>query len=214
LNTELSSVFQVAMKSEKNPPADAAGGGLRADARRNRDRLLTAADAVFSERGADASLNDVAKRAEVGIGTLYRHFPTREALLGATCDERLLTLAKKSRERSGSLPALEAMKLYLEELVHCAGMYRGLAAALGVVLKSGTEGCHATTAEGQRLLEAAQRSGEVRGDIRLDDVVCMAMAISLSTEQDASGARRIPRLTDMFIDGLRPARDESPARRR
>ncbi|MCY1022475.1 TetR/AcrR family transcriptional regulator [Pyxidicoccus sp. MSG2] len=187
---------------------------MRADARRNRDRLLAAADAVFSERGADASLNDLAKRAEVGIGTLYRHFPTREALLGATCDERFLTLAKHSRERSASLSALEALRVFLEELVHYAGIYQGLAASLGIVLRSGTEGCHATTAEGQRLLEAAQRADEVRGDIRLDDVVCMAMAISLSAAQDSSGTKRIPRLTEMFIDGLRPPRDARGTRHR
>ncbi|TSC28395.1 TetR/AcrR family transcriptional regulator [Corallococcus sp. Z5C101001] len=195
------------MKLPKTSTDDATGGAMRADARRNRDRLLVAADAVFSERGADASLNDVAKEAGVGIGTLYRHFPTREALLGATCDERFLKLAQESRERSASVSALEALRLFLEELVHYAGIYQGLAASLGIVLRSGTVGCHATTEEGQRLLEAAQRAGEVRGDISLDDVVCMAMAISLSAAQDASGPKRIPRLTGMFIDGLRPARE-------
>ncbi|WP_233595756.1 MULTISPECIES: TetR/AcrR family transcriptional regulator [Corallococcus] len=204
----------MAAKLPKNSADDTTGGAMRADARRNRDRLLAAADAVFTERGADASLNDVAKRAEVGIGTLYRHFPTREALLGATCDERFLTLAKQSRERSASLSSIEALRVFLEELVHYAGIYQGLAASLGVVLRSGTEGCHATTAEGQRLLEAAQREGEVRGDIRLDDVVCMAMAISLSAAQDASGPKRIPRLTGMFIDGLRPPREARGTRHR
>jgi AcrR family transcriptional regulator len=72
---------------------------LRADATRNRERLLVAADAVFLEQGAAASLDDVAKRASVGIGTLYRHFPTREALLGAACDARLLSIAESSRAR-------------------------------------------------------------------------------------------------------------------
>ncbi|WP_223638975.1 TetR/AcrR family transcriptional regulator [Corallococcus sp. EGB] len=192
------------MKHSKNQPVeDATGGALRADARRNRERLLMAAHAVFSERGADASLNDVAKRAEVGIGTLYRHFESREALLAATCDERLLLLARESRERSEAQPPLEALRVFLSELVHSAGMYKGLAASLGIVLKSHTAGCDATTAEGQRLLEAAQRAGEVRRDILLDDVVCMAMAISLAAAQDAPDPKRLPRLTAMFFDGLR-----------
>jgi AcrR family transcriptional regulator len=205
----------VATKPSKKPPVeDETGGALRADARRNRERLLVAAHAVFSERGADASLNDVAKRAEVGIGTLYRHFPSREALLGATCDERLLLLAKESRERSASLPPLEALRVYLAELVHSAGMYKGLAASLGIVLKNHTEGCDATTAEGQRLLEAAQRSGEVRGDILLEDVVCMAMAISLAATEDGSDPKRIPRLTGMFFDGLRSRPEPRGARHR
>ncbi|RKH58635.1 TetR/AcrR family transcriptional regulator [Corallococcus aberystwythensis] len=202
-------------KHSQNPPVeDTKGGALRADARRNRERLLVAAHAVFSERGADASLNDVAKRAEVGIGTLYRHFESREALLAATCDEHLLTLAKKSRERSEALPALEALRLFLTELVHSAGLYKGLAASLGIVLKNHTAGCDATTAEGQRLLEAAQREGEVRSDIRLDDVVCMAMAISLAAAEDASDPKRVPRLTGMFFDGLRSRTEPRGARQR
>ncbi|WP_368671384.1 TetR/AcrR family transcriptional regulator [Corallococcus exiguus] len=80
----------------------------------------------------------MAKRAEVGIGTLYRHFESREALLAAACDERLLLLAKESRERAESLPALEALRVFLEELVHLAGMYKGLAVSLGIVLENHT----------------------------------------------------------------------------
>ncbi|MBN9682133.1 MULTISPECIES: TetR/AcrR family transcriptional regulator [unclassified Corallococcus] len=201
-------------KQPKNPQEDATGGALRADARRNRERLLVAAHDVFSERGADASLADVAKRAEVGIGTLYRHFESREALLAATCDEQLLTLAKKSRERSESLPALEALRVYLEELAHSASMYKGLAASLGIVLKNHTEGCDATTAEGERLLKAAQHAGEVRSDVLLDDVVCMAMAISLAVAENASGPKRVHRLTGMFFDGLRSRPEPRSTRQR
>ncbi|RKH52795.1 TetR/AcrR family transcriptional regulator [Corallococcus interemptor] len=198
----------------KKQEEDATGGALRADARRNRERLLAAAHAVFSERGADASLGDVAKRAEVGIGTLYRHFESREALLAATCDERLLLLARESRERSESLPTLEALRVFLAELVHCGGMYKGLAASLGIVLKNHTVGCDATTAEGERLLKAAQREGEVRSDVLLDDVVCMAMAISLAAAENGSDPKRIPRLTGMFFDGLRSRPEPRGARQR
>lgn len=199
---------------KKTLEEDATGGALRADARRNRERLLAAAHAVFTERGADASLNDVAKRAGVGIGTLYRHFDSREALLAAACDERLLLLAKESRERAESLPSLDALRVFLEELAHSGNMYRGLAASLGIVLKSHTAGCDATTAEGERLLKAAQREGDVRSDVRLDDVVCMAMAISLAAAQDAPDPKRLPRLTAMFFDGLRSRPEPRGARHR
>jgi len=155
------------------------------------------------QRGADASLDEVAKHAQVGIGTLYRHFPTREALLGAACDERLSELAQQSRQRAARVAPGEALCVFLEALVRHASVYRGLAASLGIVLKNGSSGCHATTEEGLRLLSLAQASGEIRSDIAFDDIVCMATAISLTTAQDAPGGRRIDRLVSMFVDGLR-----------
>lgn len=185
-----------------NAPANASGGALRADARRNREGLLTAADAVFAERGADASLDEIAKRAQVGIGTLYRHFPTREALLAAACDARLLTLAQESRAREAALPARDALRRFLEALVRHTSMYRGLAASLKVVLASGSPGCHATTQEGRRLLLRAKRAGEARRDASFADVVCMIAGIALAASQDAAGARRVSRLVEMFVDGL------------
>src|SRR3954465_15333718 len=98
---EASSTLQVSetMKATA-PPAKAPP--LRADAARNRERILAAAEEVFLELGADASLEEVARRAEVGIGTLYRRFPTREDLLAAANNERLLGMAEASRTRGGS----------------------------------------------------------------------------------------------------------------
>lgn len=178
-----------------------AGRGLRADAKRNRDRLLAAAEAVFTARGAAASLEDVAKRAKVGIGTLYRHFPTREALLAAACDERLAAVVERSRTREPSSSAADALRSFLEDLARHASTYRGLAESLGVILRSGLFGCHATAEEGRRLLLRAQRAGEICGDVAFDDVVCMATAISLAAS--GSEAKRIPRLVTMFVNGLR-----------
>lgn len=201
------------MKNTRPSQPDAPAGGLRADARRNRERLLAAADALFTERGADASVDDIAKRAQVGIGTLYRHFPTREALLAAACDARLLSLADESRAREAALPTRDALHQFLEELVRHASMYRGLAASLKVVLESGSPGCHATTAEGRRLLLRAKRAGEVRSDVSFDDVVCMIAGISLAASQDAAGARRIPRLIEMFVDGMCTSRGDDREQR-
>ena len=184
---------------------------LRADAKRNRDRLLIAADAAFSERGADVSLDEIAKRAQVGIGTLYRHFPTREALLAATCDARLLLLVEKSRARAATSAGRDAVRRFLEELVLCSCMYRGLAASLKMVLQSGTPGCHATSAEGKRLLASAKQAGEIRRDVSFDDIVCMVAGISLASSQDAKGTRQISRLVDVFVDGLSVVGETAPA---
>ncbi len=181
--------------------------GLRADARRNRERLLTVAHELFGARGADVSLDDIAREAQVGIGTLYRHFPTREALLAATCDDRLLALAEGRAAPHGK--AADALQTFLESLVRHAGMYRGLATSLGVVLKNGSPGCHAATTAGERLLAQAQDAGEVRRDVDFDDVVCMATAISLATAEDS---RRVHRLVAMFLDGLRTAPRVTSAR--
>ncbi|MFP4893655.1 TetR/AcrR family transcriptional regulator [Paraburkholderia sp. EG304] len=96
------------MKSKRSTTDEAP---LRADAARNRQRILEAADALFLERGAEASLDDIAKRANVGIGTLYRRFPTRDALLAATSDERLLSLAEASRARDDKLEPNASVRL-------------------------------------------------------------------------------------------------------
>lgn len=178
---------------------------LRADAQRNRERLLAAAEAVFLERGADASMDDVARRAGVGIGTLYRRFPTREALLAAAYSARFLALAAASQartEESNPPGPLQALRAYLHELVAQTSVYRGLAASLGAVLQSGTPGCEATIQEGQRLLKEAQASGVVRGDVTFDDLVVVIMAASLATDVAPAAGSRIDHLIGLFIDGV------------
>ncbi|WP_075256588.1 TetR/AcrR family transcriptional regulator [Herbaspirillum camelliae] len=175
---------------------------LRADAARNRERILAAAEEVFLERGSDASLDDIAKRAKVGIGTLYRRFPTREALLAAANDERLMALANASRRRDHKLQPADSVRAFVSDLVAHACHYRGLAAALGAVLKSGTPGCHASGEEVRRLLERAQNAGAVRKDVSFEDLVCMVVAISLSVEQGSTTKPRIAHLTDLFLDGI------------
>jgi AcrR family transcriptional regulator len=175
---------------------------LRADARRNRERILAAAEEVFLEHGAGASLEDVAKRAGVGIGTLYRRFPTRDALLAATYNARLLAFAEASRAREAELGPGGAVRAYLEELVTHTNIYRGLATSLGTVLQSGTPGCHATSEEGNRLLRRAQKAGAIRPDVTFDDLVYVATAISLAMEQGGSSKARIAHLVGLFLDGI------------
>jgi AcrR family transcriptional regulator len=187
------------MASEKSTSD---GAPLRADAARNRERILEAAEVLFIERGADASLDDIAKRANVGIGTLYRRFPTRDALLAATSDERLLALAEASRARDEKLDPDASIRAFLKELVNHASHYRGLAVLLGTVLQEGTPGCHAGREEGRRLLQRAQKAGAVRKDVSIDDLVCMVTAIALAVEQGSSTKSRVAHLVDLFLDGI------------
>lgn len=174
---------------------------LRADAQRNRERILMAAEAVFLERGANAALEEVAKQAGVGIGTLYRRFPTREALLAATYSARFVMFAEESRARDAGQDPVRALRTFLEELVRHTNVYRGLAASLGTVLQDGSPGCIATREEGVRLLREGQAAGVVRSDIAFDDIVCVATAVSLATEQE-NAAARIAHLVDVFLQGV------------
>ena len=176
---------------------------LRADAARNRERILAAADEVFAERGADASLEDVAKRAKVGIGTLYRRFPTREALLGALCDERMLAMAANSRTRDDVMDPGASLRAFMVELATHASHYQGLAVQLGTVLKTHTAGCNAGREEGQRLLQRAQKAKAVAKDVSFNDLLCVITAISLAAEQGGPLKSRVKHLVDLFLDGIR-----------
>jgi AcrR family transcriptional regulator len=172
-------------------------------ARRNRERLLTAADELFSEQGADASMEDIARRAKVGIGTLYRHFSTREELLAATVEDGLLALAKKGRPLAESTSTANALAKFLEALVEHASTYRGLAASLGLVLQHDTPGCQEANDTGKRLLADAQATGEIRRNVEFADLVCMVTAIGLAAQENPSDRARVRRLVGMFVDGLR-----------
>jgi AcrR family transcriptional regulator len=176
--------------------------GLRADAQKNRELILSAAEALFLEKGAGVSLEEVAKRAGVGIGTLYRRFPTREALLAATSNERFLSLAETSRARDPDLPPGEAVRAYLEELAKDTSTYQSLAASIGTVIQCGTPGCDAITAEGHRLLKRGQEAGAIRSDVTYEDFIYVITAISLAIENDGSSKSRIGHLVDVFLHGI------------
>ncbi|USX29071.1 TetR/AcrR family transcriptional regulator [Oxalobacteraceae bacterium OTU3CINTB1] len=175
---------------------------LRADAQKNRELILSAAEQLFLEKGADVALEEVAKRAGVGIGTLYRRFPTREALLAATSNERFLSLAETSRARDPALAPGEALRAYLEELARNTSIYQSLAASIGTVIQCGTPGCHAITAEGHRLLQRGQAAGAIRPDVTFDDFIYVLTAISIAIENDGSSKSRIGHLVDLFLNGI------------
>jgi len=175
---------------------------LRADAQKNREMILSAAEALFLEKGAGVALEEVAKRAGVGIGTLYRRFPTREALLAATSNERFLSLAENSRARAADVTPGEAVRAYLEELAANTSIYQSLAASIGTVIQCGTPGCNAITAEGRRLLQRGQEAGAIRRDVTYEDLICVVTAISIASENGLSSPSRIGHLVDLFLNGI------------
>ena len=136
---------------------------MRADARRNYERLLSEARAVFAEYGTDASLEEIARRAGVGIGTLYRHFPNRHALMSAVFQEALAALLVRSRELASAERPCGALVEWLGALITHAGEYRGLARALMSASQDKTSALSACSVPlreaGERLLTRAQASG-------------------------------------------------------
>ena len=175
---------------------------LRVDAQKKRELILSAAEKLFLKKGAGVPLEEVAKRAGVGIGTLYRRFPTRETLLAATSNQRFLSLAEKSRARDADLTPGEAVRTYLEEFARNTSAYKSLAASIGTVIQCGTPGCNAITAEGHRLLKRGQETGCIRRDVTYEDLIYVVTAISIAIEKDSSSKSRIGHLVDLFLNGI------------
>src|SRR6202035_1042160 len=147
----------------------------RADAIRNRERVLEAAKAVFSAGGAEASLEAVARRAGVGIGTLYRHFPTREALFEAVYRREVEHLAELAEELKTEVAPAEALRRWLRSNVEFVATKRGMSAALALAAHSSSELSaysfdRLTKAVGA-LLGRAAAAGEIRADISPEDLL-------------------------------------------
>ena len=174
----------------------------RADALRNYEKLVAAARAVFAEDGTSAPLEDIAERAGVGIGTLYRHFPTRQALLEAVYVDEVEAMARAADELS-ALPPWDALSLWLHQYVGFAATKRALNEAL---VETGPEStvllaCRtALTRAGTALIERAQTAGVIRADTSFTDVVRMVAGIAMVPTEDAEQKER---LLDLALDGLR-----------
>jgi AcrR family transcriptional regulator len=179
---------------------------LRADAQRNRARLLDAAVRAFSHAGAEVTLEAIAKDAGVGIGTLYRHFPTREALVEATYRNELARLCDAATDLLGGMPPDEAMRSWMDRFVDYMTTKRGMADALRAVIASGgnpfAESRDRLTATIATLLEAGAAAGTVRRDADPADVLASLGGISLTAGEPAQ-REQAGRLLDLLMDGLR-----------
>ncbi|MDG9714652.1 TetR/AcrR family transcriptional regulator [Streptomyces sp. DH10] len=182
---------------------------MRADARRNYERLLKVAVEAFAEHGEGASLDDIAKRAGVGSGTLYRHFPTRHALLEAAYLDRVEAIAARAGELAAELPPGEALVEWLYELGAGMMQVRGLKALLGPAVTDGTS--EVATACGDplrnaaaRLARAARQEGTLRDDVEPIDLLRLVHGLATASELADGESDHIRRYLGLLTEGLRP----------
>ncbi len=184
---------------------DAPARRPRADAVRNRARIVETAREVFNARGSDASLEEIARGAGVGIGTLYRHFPTRDDLVVAVFREHIDELQRLAEQLLVSNDPGEALATWLHEQLLQASTCRGLGAeAMLTMLAQHDEppACEAMRQAGAQLLARAQAAGAVRPGVEIDDLVRMVQAVSLAAEEcDDDGTAE--RLFSLLLDGIR-----------
>ncbi|GLY68361.1 TetR/AcrR family transcriptional regulator [Amycolatopsis taiwanensis] len=178
-------------------------GRQRADARRNRDRLVAAASAVIAEAGAGASLEEIARRAGVGSATLHRHFPRRAELLEAVLRDRVRALRDRAEDLLAASSAGAALVGWLRDVVAHAATVRGLGPALTGYESDPGFSPHTTIREAaQKLLARAHREGSVESSVTVDDVLQLANGIALATESLPNPAQRADTLVALVAGGL------------
>jgi len=175
----------------------------RADARRNYEKVLVAAREAFAEGGESTSLEEIARRAGVGIGTLYRNFPNRQALLEALYIDEVQAVCRSAEQLDGADP-WQDLNTWLERFIAYIGTKRALAAELLNYLDQGAplfQTCRASLyAAGEPLLKRAQEAGAVRPDVTVADVIQMVIGIAKLPAGNSSQVEHILRIA---LDGLR-----------
>jgi AcrR family transcriptional regulator len=192
------------MPKKHSPPA---GRKPRSDAQRNRDRILEVAKQAFARSGANTSLDDIAKQAEVGAGTLYRHFPTRDALLEAVYRAEVEKLAAAERELSWKLPPAEALRAWMLLFVDYIAAKHLIASALNTLVGGPSKVYEGSRAQIQgaiqTLVKRAIKSGDIRKDLEPFDLLRALIGVSnIATGPDWQESAR--RLVDILIKGSRP----------
>ena len=180
---------------------------LRTDALRNRERILEVAKEAFTRSGADASLDDIAREAGVGAGTLYRHFGTRDALLEAVYHTEVEKLAAAERELSGKLPPVEALRAWMLLFVDYIETKQIIAPALNTIVGGPSKVYEASRAQVtgaiDALVERAIESGDIRTDLDPFDLLRALIGVSnVASGPDWPQSAR--RLIDILISGSRP----------
>lgn len=197
---------------------------MRADALRNRQRILESATSALADAGPDVALEEIAARAGVGIGTLYRHFPDRSALLVAVYRDGFDTLAALGEELTDADDPRAALLQFLAANLDFSRSHRGLAAdvirsALDQLAADERVGadidspCQVLCARGAELLDRAQRAGAVRPDVDIDQVMRLVAGIAMATDECTGSRQHHGRhLLDLVFDGLQAGCSASPPR--
>jgi AcrR family transcriptional regulator len=177
----------------------------RADASRNRDRLLAVASEAFSVHGVDASLESIARDAGVGIGTLYRHYPTRDALIEAVYRLNVDLLCEGADELRATLPPEEALAQWMQRFVAYVGSKKGLATYLKSVVSQESDLFQSTHARVQttvdQLVSAAVEAGTIRKGVEGMDLLRALSGVCMMTDQP--GGKDGGRVAELLMDGLR-----------
>ncbi len=192
---------------------EAEGRAPRADAARNRDHLLAVATRVFVSADAEPSMRAIAREAGVGIGTLYRHFPTREALVDAVYRDQVARLTTGARELLGRLSPAAAMRRWMDLFGDWIATKNGMLDTLLAMIESG-EIAHARSRAElltaiTAMLDAGRVAGDLRADVSAEDIAASLIGIftvAPRPEHEAKAAR----LLDLLMDGLRPAAVSRP----
>ena len=179
---------------------------LRADARRNREKLIEVAVVAFTDRGADASLEDIARQAGVGIGTLYRHFPTREHLVEVVYRRELELIATAATELMAEKSPADALEEWMHRFVSYMAAKRGMSSSLKLLFTSNStlfaEGSKLLHVAFGELLDTAVKDGSIKGDIEAADVLNALFGI-YSIPDGPDWRERAHRLVRLVMDGLR-----------
>jgi AcrR family transcriptional regulator len=179
---------------------------LRADARRNREAVIAAAKKLFADEGLDAQMPDVAKVAKVGVGTVYRHFPTKEDLIAALAAERFERLAEKAREGIEAENPWEGLCGFIRFAAEIQADDRGLCEVMGSRPEVMNVAALAVGLDQlcNELVKRAQRSGDLRKDLDWEDIPMIACSLGRITPAETGPAvGRWQRLVEIIIDGLR-----------
>jgi AcrR family transcriptional regulator len=178
----------------------------RADAARNYDLLVAAAREAFAEHGTDTSLEEIARRAGVGIGTLYRRFPNRVALLEAVYIDEIQSVCDRAYDFAEKLEPFDALAAWLRSFVNYGLSKKTLASELTVALGKDSpffQSCKVNVQEaGQLLLDKAKAAGQVREELELMDIMRLVGGINMGRDMEPEQANR---LLDIVLCGLRPA---------
>jgi AcrR family transcriptional regulator len=189
---------------------------LRADAQRNRRRLLDAARALFTQDGVGASLDEVAAAAGVGPGTLYRHFPSRDRLVKALIEDGLGGIHDMGTDLLNEPDPVRALEIWLDAYIDQGTVFKGLAETLVAPPADGSgelDACHRAREAGAALIARAVQAGAFRRDLEAADVLDMVAAIAWVGEQQPHPAGQRGRLLRLLIDGMRVNDDAGPKSR-